>query len=168
MSNKYSEKRFYYFFCRGKRNKTCGADPKMLPMGVLEYEVERLIHERLKELRNTETGATPAQDPRINTLKIERHKIQEQIDGLIEQVVEGTAIAKHLDSAVKKLEVRMGELESEISQYEARQSRVNTVVDVDDVIRNWGGYSIERKNKIATIFVDRILVNGLDVEIIMA
>ena len=168
MANKNPEKRFYYFFCRGKRNKTCKADPRMMPMGVLESEVERLIRQRLEELRNAKASSSPVQDVKLNTLKIERHKMQEQIDNLIEQVVEGTAIAKHIDSAVEKLEVKLRELDTEISQHEARQSRVNTVVDVDDVMRNWSGYSIERKNKIATIFVERILVNGLDVEIIMA
>jgi DNA invertase Pin-like site-specific DNA recombinase len=82
-NNKRQKSVYVYFFCKGKRWNCCEADRRMFRCDKLETEVEKLIFEKLENLRNIEANYTQEINPKINSLNIERKKAYERIENLI-------------------------------------------------------------------------------------
>jgi DNA invertase Pin-like site-specific DNA recombinase len=159
---------YRYFYCRGRRQSSCTTYNKMFRVDRLEAEVELLVFEQLEKLRNIETYDTPQYDPKINTLRIEQKKVQEQIENLIEQLKNGTATTnKYLNEEIERLDSRKLEIDQEILLLERSASQPIVKFDVDDIIADWKNYDIEQKKRIVQIFIQKIEINGLEADIKM-
>jgi DNA invertase Pin-like site-specific DNA recombinase len=157
---------YKYFRCHARRSHTCVSERGMLRMDELEQKVEIQIFAELVKLRDKKASISKGQDPKINELKIERHKTYERIQDLLNQIEDGTVVAKYMNERIERLDVEIQSLDKEILQLEAKQRQLDIEIDVDSIISNWGNYSIEIKKKIAPIFVERIETNGKNIDII--
>jgi DNA invertase Pin-like site-specific DNA recombinase len=164
---KHKNDNIYYFYCRGRINHACKADRKMFRTDKLESEVEKLILSKLNNLRNIEASHEQGFNPKINAYKIERQKAQENINNLIDELADGTTTAKYITERIESLDRRIVEIDSEIIKLERSERKFATKLDIDKIVEDWSGYGIEQKKQIARIFIEKIEIDGTEIDILM-
>ena len=166
-SNK-NKTEYKYLYCRGRKNDSCQYPRTMIQVGKVEEIVEIEIMIYLNNLKSIQPNKIETNNPELNSIKIKISKIDEQIENLINQVINSSAITtQYLNQAVEKKHGEKKILIDKINDIQLKTNRTNeTDIDVDSIIDNWSNYDLETKKSIAKKIVEKIIVDGEEVNIV--
>jgi len=166
--NKTIKSDYKYLYCRGRRNNSCPYPRTMIQVEKVEEIVEVEIMAYLNNLKNVQPNKAEADNPELNSLKIQVAKIDEQIKNLINRVINSFEITtQYLNQAVEKLHGEKKILINKINEMQLKTNRsIEINIDVDSIINNWYGYDMETKKLIAKKIIEKIILEGEEIEII--
>lgn len=164
---KKGDKVYVYFYCKGKRFQKCEASRKMMRVDSLEETVTEEILKKITELQSIEYKRNVAENPKINSLKIEASKIEQKISNLISQISQGAEITiKYINETIQELDFEKSKIENSLIQLQYSERRKGySELDLDYVPNNWNNMDLEDKKNIAKILIKEILIDGNEAEI---
>lgn len=155
-------KEYKYLYCRGRKNNTCPYPKVMMNVECMETIIEKVLLERIKNLKNLKRSGIVKYSPEINRLKIKLAETDNKINNLMRMLSEGEKVtAEYVNRYIKKLDSEKRALEEQIADIEIGSSRFNdTGSDIDKIINDWHSYDIELKKQIAREVIDVIIFEG--------
>ena len=167
-ASKTSKIEYKYLYCRGRKNNSCPYSRDMIQVEKVEEIVEAEIIAYLNNLKNIEPNKNEEDNPELNILKIKIAKIDEQISSLINQVINSFEITtQYLNQAIEKLHSEKKILINKINDIQLKANRsIKINIDVDSIINNWLSYDMGTKKLIAKKIIEKIILEGEEINII--
>jgi len=140
----------------------------MIQVEKVEEIVEAEIMTHLTNLKNAQANKVETDNPELNALKIQAAKIDEQIERLINQVAEGSDITNnYLNQAISKLHGDKRVFIDKINDIQLKMNRGSEIaIDIDEVISNWFDYEIDVKKAVAKKIIEKVILEGEEINII--
>ena len=137
----------------------------------VEEIVETEIMAHLKKLKSIQSNKPEKDNPELNALKIQVSKIDEQIKKLVSQFINFTNISditvNYLDEAVKKSDGEKKILTDKINDIKLKANRSGeTDINIDEVINNWVDYDMDVKKSVSKKIIEKIILDGEEINII--
>lgn len=166
--NSYSDTVYKYLYCRGRKNDSCPYPKTMLAVKDLEDIAEAEILSRLEELKALKNVQVVHDTPEINELKIQLSNIEKKIENIIEHIAEGTDVSvAYLNKHIGKLDSEKNKILEDIAKQELKENKLNSMnFDIDYVLDNWHGFSLETKKAVAKEIIEEIILEGRTVDFI--
>lgn len=158
--NSYSDTIYKYLYCRGRKNDSCPYPKTMIAVKDLEDIAEIEILSRLEELKALKNVQIVHDTPEINELKIQLSNIEKKIENIVERIAEGSDVSiSYLNKHIEKLDAEKNKILEEIAKQELKENKLNSMnLDIDYVLDNWCGFSLETKKKVAKEIIEEIIL----------
>ena len=114
------------------------------------------------------TNKIETDNPEVNSLKIQVSKIDNKIEDLVSQFSNISDITiNYLDEAIKKLDSEKKMLKEKINDTQLKANRGSEVdIDIGEVINSWSEYEMQDKKTIAKKVIEKIILDGEEINII--
>ncbi|MCM1166031.1 MAG: recombinase family protein [Lachnospiraceae bacterium] len=146
-----------YVYCNGRKNKTCYERKSHATFDELEQAVESVLLPHIGDFRYALTERTGENNARLNELKIQQTKIDEEINSIVEKFVKANdTMLEYLNGKVNELEKRKGEIVDEILDLTAQKPLEINFKQIKEFTDNWDDLDLETKKQIARQFIKQI------------
>ncbi|MCL1903821.1 MAG: recombinase family protein [Oscillospiraceae bacterium] len=151
IKNEYSDIR--YFYCHGRKQKTCSISPAMLRADVLEEQADEIIRSRLNE------KSYPNNSSAVERCIAARDKARKQIENLVNQIAESNnryqpqgGAVDYIKRAIDDLDRKIAELDYELVCLESEEKQLCS-------LKEWDAFDILQKKQIARFLIKEIKVD---------
>lgn len=146
-----------YVYCDGRKNKTCYERKSHATFDELEQAVESVLLPHIADFRYALTEKTDENAARLNELKIQQMKLDEEINSIVEKFVKANdTMMEYLNGKVKELEKRKSEIVGEILDITAQKPLEIDFKQIKEFTDNWENLDLETKKQIARQFIKQI------------
>lgn len=146
-----------YVYCDGRKNKTCYERKSHATFDDLEQAVESVLLPHIGDFQYALTERTGENDARLNELKIQQVKIDEEINSIVEKFVKANdTMLEYLNGKVFELEKRKSEIVAEILDITAQKPLEIDFKQIREFTDNWEDLDLETKKQIARQFIKQI------------
>ena len=128
------------------------------------------LFERMKTILESEKALVPVEDSKkVNDLKIKMVEVQQRIDALTESIASLSVkviaeVNKKIEQEIEKKDSLAAELEEALRE---QRSKNYSQYNIEEYINNWEDYDTEEKKRVARIFIDKVIVEDGDIQVIM-
>ena len=159
---------YRYLYCKGDLYGTCQYYKKLIRSSKVEEVVEAEIMAHLTDLKNIQSNKAETDSPELNALKIQIAKIDEQIDGFVNQFSNLSDVTiNYLDSAIKKLDAEKKALIDKINDIQLKANRSSEIdIDIDEVINAFSSYDLDTKKSVSKKIIEKIILDDEELNII--
>lgn len=150
-----------YLYCSGRQNNMCDAEFETVYL----VDVETYVNDEIiKTIKNLEDKGVEkigeSDDNKINELKIQLWKIEDQIAKLVDSIAQSNDILiSYINDKIIELDEQKRSLEKEIQQYSSKKS-VNA-----PTLSDWESGDYESKRDIAASLFSEVLIKNDDIEL---
>lgn len=146
-----------YVYCDGRKNKTCYERKSHATFDDLEKAVENVLLPHIGDFRYALTERTGENNARLNELKIQQAKIDEEINSIVEKFVKANdTMMEYLNGKVNELEKRKSVIVGEILDLTAQKPVEIDFERIKAFTDNWENLDLETKKQIARQFIKQI------------
>lgn len=146
-----------YVYCDGRKNKTCYERKSHATFDKLEQAVESVLLPHIGDFRYALTERSGENAARLNELKIQQAKIDEEINSIVEKFVKANdTMVEYLNGKVNELEKRKSEIVGEILDLTAQKPLEIDFKQIKEFTDNWEDLDLETKKQIARQFIKQI------------
>ena len=146
-----------YVYCDGRKNRTCYDRKSHATFDDLEQAVESVLLPHIGDFRYTLTERTSENNARLNELKIQQMKIDEDINSIVEKFVKANdTMLEYLNGKVNELEKRKSEIVAEILDITAQKPLEIDFKQIKEFTDNWVNLDLDTKKQIARQFIKQI------------
>ena len=133
----------------------------------VEDRVKELLFQRLQKLKDVESSEIVKDSPRINELKIDIAKKNDEINNLMSALAKGNEITiEYINQSISRLDKEKNELLDELTNLQLKSQKEDKgQFDIDNILNEWDSYNTELKKRITKIIIDFIVVEGNNVDI---
>ncbi len=152
-----------YLYCSGRQNQhVCSAKPSTIFLSDAELIADELIYNYLKTVDRSKNAKKSNDDNvKINQAKIEIHKINEQIDNLIEKLMDAEgATIDYINRKVNELDQEKQKLMDEVRSFTTERIHINIPTP-----QEWQEADMLRKRDIAHLVAKSIFITEEDVSL---
>ena len=146
-----------YVYCDGRKNKVCYDRKSHRTFDDIEQAVEEVLLPHIREFNFSEIEKSNENNVKLNDLKIEQVKIDEEIKRIVDKFISAdTIMVKYLNEKISELEKRKNAVIQEILNIDTQKP---CEIDVDEILRfvdNWENLELETKKQIARLFIKQI------------
>jgi len=156
MTVSYGDRKYLLFMCSGRKNKIpCARKKLSYYVSEVEAYVEAELLEHLSLLRDRSITSFEVKED--NSLNIQAVKIDEQIQSLINQVAEGSAIVnKYLNAKIEELDTERKRLYDAMQKQKAASIDDTQMLSYLDMVKNWGKLGLDEKKTVAKTFIQKV------------
>lgn len=155
----YKEKK--YLYCSGRQNNHCDAAHETIYLEDVESIADRYVYQFLTGVDRSQAASQTATDGRVNELKIQMHKLNEQIENLINSLSGGEGVAMdYINRRIAELDGQKQALTEEIQACVIEEAQPE-IPEAEE----WSSAGFEEKRELAGQIIERILVKNDTVEI---
>ncbi|MBQ8808078.1 MAG: hypothetical protein IJZ81_02080, partial [Clostridia bacterium] len=81
-------------------------------------------------------------------------------ENIVERIAEGSDVSiSYLNKHIEKLDAEKNKILEEIAKQELKENKLNSMnLDIDYVLDNWCGFSLETKKKVAKEIIEEIIL----------
>ncbi|MCI8547188.1 MAG: recombinase family protein [Clostridia bacterium] len=164
------KKNTFYLSCGGRKRGICFERKEAIQTFELEKIVEMQLFERMKTILESEKALVPVEDSKkVNDLKIKMVEVQQRIDALTESIASLSVkviaeVNKKIEQEIEKKDSLAAELEEALRE---QRSKNYSQYNIEEYINNWEDYDTEEKKRVARIFIDKVIVEDGDIQVIM-
>lgn len=146
-----------YVYCDGRKNKTCYERKSHATFDDLEKAVENVLLPHIGDFRYALTERTGENNARLNELKIQQAKIDEEINSIVEKFVKANdTMMEYLNGKVNELEKRKSVIVGEILDLTAQKPVEIDFERIKAFTDDWENLDLETKKQIARQFIKQI------------
>lgn len=146
-----------YVYCNGRKNKTCYERKSHATFDELEQSVESVLLPHIGEFEYKLAERSDENSARVNELKIQQMKIDEEISSIVERFVKANdTMTEYLNNKVDELEKRKSEIVGEILALTSQKPIEIDLEQIKEFTGNWENLDLETKKRIARLFIKRI------------
>jgi len=149
-----------YFRCSHKLNSGDCNSASSLKAEPLETQVWNAILEKVEELRGVSISQKSNADVRMNQLKLQLIKIEEQIENLVSAIAEGNHVSvKAFSERIAKLDAERTEINEQLQKITVESTTINS----DTILKLMESeLNLEEKHGIAKALIQKVVVLGKD------
>lgn len=157
-----------YTICRGRIEKYCYERKKAMTAEFLEEVVSEQLLKYMKGLTTKTAKRREGFKPKINQLKSEIVKKDDEIKAFMERIpyAEGAAVQLISDKINEIAKERQKILEELNSLTVQEKAPVNGGYNVDTIIEEWDSLDLEKRKKIAKVFIKQVVITDDNVNVI--
>lgn len=150
---------YKYFTCSGKTNlKICDGFSNPIHVERIEKYVEMRLKEKIKNIEH-ETIDKKTDDFKINQIKIEISKIDQQIENLINQVAQANdVVIKYINKKITELDKEKSILLEEIKKNYIESNKQISTEEIILQLNNWDKLNIDKKKFVSHYFINKVIV----------
>lgn len=156
-----------YLVCKGKSNKVnCEGHANTILSEDIEYIVETKIIDKLTELSEVKINIEKKQDKKINQLKIEISKIDEEINILMSKILEANdTVMKYINNKIEELDEKKKKLYSEVQKQNNSTDNFKSVKEVIEKAIDFKSLDFNNKKDIAKLLIEKVEISDTKVKI---
>lgn len=142
-----------YILCRGKYVGKCEGS-KTIHLEEVEQLVANEIQKKLQELKSTKLTSSNLNAKTINEINIKITKIDEEIQGLLDKILEATPVVmEYINKKVEELDKQRKKLLGELQS----KSIDNSFEDLEQVLSvDFAQLDFDKKREVARTLIDKI------------
>lgn len=157
--------RYTYLYCTGRYHGACGVTHHLGDLKTVESIVEQRIFQWAERYRNVSVYRQKKEDHKAAEIKMRINDCEEKIDKLINMSLEASeATGRRLSEKIDKLDQEKEQLRAQLLSLSSEQD-VDELKQIRDLPANWHSLNIAQKNEIASLIIDRILLDKNDSEL---
>ena len=155
-----------YMVCKGKSNHNGCEGNGTIRAEEIESLIQNRIIDKIKELSKVKLKLENKQTTKINKLKMEISKIDEDINNLMSKVLTANeTLMNYINIEIKKLDDKKKELFTKIQEENLKQDNVGSVEEILKKGLEFNSLDFNLKRDICKTLIERILVVDEDITI---
>ena len=156
-----------YINCGGRKAKHCYERTAHLTFDDIELVVKDRLLRHLEEFAFSELLQRDTVNPKENEYKIRLAKIEEEMQGLLNQVAKaGETLLQYIGKRVEALDAEKRELQKELNGIKAKETEIPDTSLIDKALTSWDSLTFDEKKSIAHTFIEKIIVYNENLDII--
>lgn len=150
-----------YLNCSGKYAGMCEKEHKTHYLEEVEIAVFSLMKEKIQLYKNFKIKKVKENSNEVNTYKIELHKVEEQIENLLNSIAQGDSlVARYLNEKIRKLDEEKNEILNKINLSSVKKEKI-----VIPNLSDWDNLELEEKRDIAKSMISLVQIGNDSIKI---
>lgn len=150
---------YYYFRCSGRLQNICRGRNATHHVKEIEDAVQKELFRVIKVNENLTYEDTAEDYSADNDLKIQRSKIDQQIQNLLRQIADGNGVVnEYIMNLIHEMDSQKKFLTNKMSEKGMRRSQGKEIKKLMDMVKDWEKCSLEEKKVLIGFFVERVVV----------
>lgn len=159
-----------YVYCNGRKNGICYERKSHATFDELEQSVEGVLLPHIRDFKYELSEKSDENNVRLNELKIQQMKIDEEINSIVEKFVKANdTMLEYLNGKVNELEKSKSETVGEILALTLQKPLEIDFNQIKEFTDNWEDLGLETKKQITKLFIKQITYTDeeLNIEFIL-